>query len=157
MCKVDAGQLPNELVGIDSSVKVAALNGINGQGPQQRSPLRVQLSDAVADDTAFCIIQLEDRGRDGATAAQAGACRPAQPFGKQGAQAGQSLLGLHRGSHDVSVGKLRGFFKEFNLELFLGAEMSEQAAFGHLGVGSEAAEREAGQAFGTQRVETERQ
>ena len=56
MCKVDAGQLPNELVGIDSSVKVAALNGINGQGPQQRSPLRVQLSDAVADDTAFCII-----------------------------------------------------------------------------------------------------
>jgi hypothetical protein len=35
--------------------------------------------------------------------------------------------------------------------------MSEQAAFGHLGVGSEAAEREAGQAFGTQRIETERQ
>ena len=144
MSKVDAGEFPNDLVRIDTSVEVAALNGINGKGPQQRLPLHIQLSDTVADDTALCIVQFEDRGCDGAPAAQTGARRPAQPFGKQGAQAGQSLLGLHRGSYDLGVGKLRGFLKEFKLELFLGAEMSEQAAFGHLGVGSKAAEREAG-------------
>ena len=66
-------------------------------------------------------------------------------------------MGLHCGSYDLGVGKLRSLFKEFKLQLFLGAEMSEQAAFGHLGVGSEAPKREAGQAFGTQRVEAERQ
>jgi hypothetical protein len=77
MSKVDAGEFPNDLVGIDTSVEVTALNGVSGKGPQQRSPLRVQLSDTVADDTALRIVQLEDRGRDGASAAQAGACRPA--------------------------------------------------------------------------------
>ena len=68
MSKVDAGEFPNDLVGIDTSVEVAALNGISGKGPQHRSPLRVQLSDAIADDTARCIVQLEDRGRNGASA-----------------------------------------------------------------------------------------
>ena len=47
------------------SVKVAALNGINGQGPQYDRDFRVQLSDAVADDTAFCIIQSRIAAADG--------------------------------------------------------------------------------------------
>ena len=76
---------------------------------------------------------------------------------EQGAQTRLATRLAQRRDHDFLDELARGLFDDRDLERFLGAEVSEQAALGQAGLLGEPADREAGHADDRRELERSRQ
>ncbi len=153
MAQVNAAQLPNELFDVKVPLQFSLCHRFLRYPDEQLAPALFEHRDVRA-NWSGSVIQLEQRGGDGAAAVKAGARAPAEPTIDEYPQPSQARGGLHCRYDDRSMRQIRRCVEQLNFELALRAHVGKQSTFGQSHGFGNPSERKAGQPVLAEQVES---
>jgi hypothetical protein len=117
MAQINSAKLPDELLDIQVSAQVSVTDCLVKELRQQFAPLTLHNEDMLPHRT-LGIIQLEQSGSYGTSAAKPGPARPVEPAIYQRLKTRQPFGGLRGRRHNVFPSRLRTPVQQSNLQFF---------------------------------------